>query len=88
MAARKSTARKITIALEEDLVEFADRAAARGHTSRSQVISLALARARAEEEERLAAEGYRFYAHEAAEFAEASARAFAEAISHDDGEAW
>jgi hypothetical protein len=32
-----------------------------------------LARVKAAEEERLAAEGYRFYAQEAAEFAEASA---------------
>jgi hypothetical protein len=33
-----------------------------------------------EEEEQLAAEGYRFYAEEAAEFASATARAVAEAI--------
>ena len=37
----------------------------------------------AEEEERLAAEGYRFYAQEASEFAEASAAATAEALGHD-----
>ncbi len=86
--ARKSTVRKITVALDEDLVEFADQEAARNNTSRSQIISLALARARAEEEERLAAEGYRFYSEEALEFAEASAKAFAEAISSDDDETW
>jgi hypothetical protein len=33
--------------------------------------------------EELAAEGYRFYAQEASEFAEASAKAVAEVVEHD-----
>ncbi|UCG12837.1 MAG: hypothetical protein JSU72_20615, partial [Deltaproteobacteria bacterium] len=75
--------RKITISLPDNLVEFADREAARLSISRSRVIAQALSQVRAEEEERLAAEGYRFYAQEASEFAEASAAALAEALGND-----
>jgi metal-responsive CopG/Arc/MetJ family transcriptional regulator len=89
------TMRKITISLPQDLVEFADRAARQADLSRSQVISQALAEAQARNEQRLAEEGYRFYASESAEFAQASALAVAEAIvpytigEDDDGsEAW
>ncbi len=64
----------------EELIEFAGREAIRTHTSGSRVIGLALAEMRARREERLAAEGYRFYAQEAADFAEAIARATGEAI--------
>ena len=73
--------RKITISLTQDLVEFADRLASQVDVSRSQVISQALADARARNEQRLAEEGYRFYARESAEFAQASALAVAEATA-------
>lgn len=73
--------RKITVSLPSPLVEFADFLAKQSNTSRSQVIRQALAAAKAREEERLAAEGYRFYAAEATEFAAASGRATAEAIN-------
>jgi metal-responsive CopG/Arc/MetJ family transcriptional regulator len=75
--------RKITISLPETLVEFADREAARLSTSRSRVIADVLSQAQAEEEERLAAEGYQFYAQEASEFAKASAAAVADILNHD-----
>ena len=67
--------RKITVSLPSSLVEFADWLAKESNTSRSQVIREALAAVKAREEERLAAQGYRFYATEATEFAAASARA-------------
>ena len=73
--------RKITISLPGPLLEYADRRADRAWLSRSQVISEALAEAQALEQMRLAAEGYRFYAGEASEFAEASAGAVAEALA-------
>ena len=85
--------RKITISLPADLLEFADRLAVQIHTSRSQVITQALATARTQEEERLAIAGYRFYAGEATEFAQASAQMNAEAINAPtievpNGETW
>jgi|JI10StandDraft_1071094.scaffolds.fasta_scaffold684627_1 metal-responsive CopG/Arc/MetJ family transcriptional regulator len=85
--------RKITISLPADLLEFADRLAVQIHTSRSQVITQALATARTQEEERLAIAGYRFYAGEATEFAQASAQMSAEAINAPsnevpNGETW
>ncbi len=67
--------RKITISLPGHLLEYADRRANQTQLSRSQVISAALAEAEAQERARLAAEGYRFYAGESQEFAEASAQA-------------
>jgi metal-responsive CopG/Arc/MetJ family transcriptional regulator len=84
MSAGVTLVRKVTISLPEKLVEFADREAARLGTSRSRVIAQALADIEAQEEARLAAEGYRFYAREANEFAEASATALAEALEHVD----
>ena len=72
--------RKITISLPANLLEYADRRASRTRLSRSQVIGEALAEAQAQEQMRLAVEGYRFYAGEASEFAEASAGAVAEAL--------
>lgn len=72
MSSQGTTTRKITISLPPELVEFADKRAAQTETSRSQVISQALAHIKAIEEERLAAEGYQFYAQEASEFAEGS----------------
>ena len=83
MSVESTSVRKITISLPENLVEFADREAARLSISRSRVIAQALSEVKAEEEERLAAEGYRFYAQEATLFAEASAAATAEALGHD-----
>jgi hypothetical protein len=64
------------------LVEFADREAARLNISRSGLIARVLADIQALEEEQLAAEGYRFYAQEASEFAEASLRAVAESLDN------
>ncbi len=63
--------RKITISLPEELVEFADARARAWNTSRSRVIGLALSAVKTKEEEILAADGYRFYAGEASEFADA-----------------
>lgn len=79
--------RKITVSLPGNLLEYADRRARRAQLSRSQVISEALAAAQAEEQTRLAAEGYRFYAGEASEFAEVSAGAIAEALRVSEGDA-
>ena len=73
--------RKITVSLPGSLVEFADREAARLNISRSRLIARALSDIKASEEQRLAAEGYRFYAQEASEFAEASSRAVAESLN-------
>lgn len=83
MTTEVSLVRKITISLPSNLVEFADREAARLSISRSRVIAQALSEIKAEEEARLAAEGYQFYAQEASEFADVSATAVAEALSHD-----
>ena len=83
MSVEVTSVRKITISLPNNLVEFADREAARLSTSRSRVIAQALSEIKAEEEEKLAAEGYQFYAQEASEFAVASAAVIAEALDHD-----
>ena len=83
MTTEVSLVRKITISLPSNLVEFADREAARLSISRSRVIAQALSEIKAEEEARLAAEGYQFYAQDASEFAAASATAVAEALGHD-----
>ena len=83
MTVQQSGTHKITISLPADLVEYADRRAREQGTSRSQVIGQALADLQAQEEEQLAAEGYRFYAQEAADFAAASATAVEEALDHD-----
>ncbi|RLT38385.1 MAG: hypothetical protein DWI57_12110 [Chloroflexi bacterium] len=85
--------RKVTISLPTHLLEFADSLAAQVKTNRSQVISQALAAAQAQEEERLAIEGYRFYASESVDFAQAAVTANAEAFAAasaevSDGEAW
>ena len=71
--------RKVAISVPADLLAFADDQAQREGTSRSAYISRMLAQRKAEIEQRLAAEGYRFYAQEAAAFAEQSAEAAAEA---------
>jgi metal-responsive CopG/Arc/MetJ family transcriptional regulator len=82
MTTSRASTRKITISLPSELVEFAEEQAARLKSTRSQVIGKTLAQAKAAEEENLAAEGYRYYAQESREFAEASAEAVAEAIKH------
>ncbi len=83
MSERVSTMRKITVSLPEELVEFADTVASAMNISRSKVIAEAIAAQRKSEEAKLAAEGYRFYAQEASEFAAVSLRVFSEALGHD-----
>jgi len=75
MHGRISATRKVTVSLPQELIEFADAVAATMKTSRSKVIAEAIAAQREREETRLAAEGYRFYAQEASEFAAASLQA-------------
>jgi len=82
MSAKTSPARKVTVSLPVSLIDFADQEAVRLNISRSKLIARALSEIRIAEEERLAAEGYRFYADEASEFAEASSRVTAEAWEH------
>ena len=74
---------KVTITLPKELIAFADERAKALSTSRSWVISMALAAVKTNEEERLAASGYRFYAQEASEFAAAAQQAAAEAWGGD-----
>ncbi len=76
--------RKVTVSLPGDLVAFADQRAAQLQSSRSQVISQALAYIKTMEEEKLAAEGYQFYSQESEEFAAASAPATAEALNSSE----
>jgi metal-responsive CopG/Arc/MetJ family transcriptional regulator len=78
-AARK----KVTISLQEELVEYADGLARELGTTRSGVIADLLAERRARERETMASEGYRFYAGEASEFDLASGAAVAEGWDDD-----
>lgn len=73
--------RRVRISLPVDLIAFADWMAERGNTSRSQVISDALAATAVQERERLAQDGYQFYAAELMEFTQAPATATAAAIN-------
>lgn len=73
--------RRITISVPEELVEFADDRAGKLSVSRSKVIVMALAQAKAQSEEQLAAEGYRFYAEESNEFASATGETVAKTWS-------
>ncbi len=82
MPMESTEVRKITISLPNSLVEFADREAARLDISRSGLIARVLSEVQASAEDMLAEEGYRFYAQEATEFAQASAHAAAEAMGH------
>ena len=82
MSARTVPVRKVTVSLPASLVDVADREAARLNISRRRLIARALSEIKAVEEEQLAAEGYRFYAQEASEFAGASASTVAEALEH------
>jgi metal-responsive CopG/Arc/MetJ family transcriptional regulator len=79
MSAQPAPIRKITVSLPARLVAFADREAARLGVSRSSLIASALAQMEAADRDRLAAEGYRFYAEESADFAEACSTAVMEA---------
>lgn len=82
MARRVLNVEKITLSLPRDLVHYADKRAAQLATSRSQVVSDALAERRAREEEELAREGYAYYAAESEEFAAISAKAVSEVFGH------
>ena len=83
MGMSRTSTRKITISLPSELVELAEEQAVRLKSTRSQVIAKTLARAKASQEEDVAAEGYRYYAEESREFANASTGAVAEAIEND-----
>jgi hypothetical protein len=74
----QSPIRKVTISLPADLVEYADQQARATNTSRSQVIGAALTAVREDTVAQLAAEGYRFYAAESDDFADATNRMVAE----------
>jgi len=74
--------RKLTVSLPARLADFLDREALRRNVSRSKLVADALRELQIAEEERLAAEGYRFYAREASDFAQASAGAIGEALDH------
>lgn len=77
--ATNETLQRISISIPEELVKYADQRAEELSTSRSQVIVMALSKVKSSQEEQLAAEGYRYYAAEAGEFAAASGEAVAEA---------
>ncbi len=78
-----SNMRKITISAREDLIAFVDQRAVQEQTNRSRVISQIIETFRNAELERIAAEGYRYYAEEAEDFAAASAEAVSDAIGED-----
>ncbi len=83
MSERVGTMRKITVSLPKDLIDFADTLAMTKKTNRSEVIADALTAKKEREETELAAEGYRFYAQEAEDFAAASLSAVSEALGYD-----
>lgn len=76
------TLREVTVSLPSELLNYADQRAKELNTSRSEIISSALAAIRAAEtamgKEGVAAEGYQYYAEEASDFAHSSARMVAE----------
>ena len=80
MTQSHSTTRKVTISLPAQLLQYADRTAVQRGVTRSQVLSDLLAEMAERERDALAAEGYRFYAGEAQEFAAASLCACSEAL--------
>ncbi|PIU54765.1 MAG: hypothetical protein COS88_06580, partial [Chloroflexi bacterium CG07_land_8_20_14_0_80_51_10] len=67
-------------ALPQSLIEFADQKARESNTNRSKIVADILANAALQEQDRLAAEGYRFYAEESQAFAESSMPAVSEAL--------
>lgn len=75
--------KKVTISMPHELLAFADRMAGVLGMTRSGFIAETLEKAREQEVERLAAEGYQFYSSESSEFAAASEAAVAEAIDDD-----
>jgi metal-responsive CopG/Arc/MetJ family transcriptional regulator len=75
--------REITVSLPDDLLNYADQRAKELNTSRSEVISDALSTIRASEDDRRAAEGYQYFAAEASDFANATARMVAESWDED-----
>ena len=79
--------RKVTLSLPEELVAFADSKATQQGMTRSHLISDLLAELHQREQDAFASEGYRFYANESEDFAEASSEAVAEAIA-DDRSTW
>jgi len=81
MAQRHSTTRKVTVSLLAQLLQYADRTSLQRGVTRSQVLSDPLAEMAERERDALAAEGYRFYAGEAEEFAAASLSAFSKALT-------
>ncbi len=85
MNRQTSVTRKVTVSLPNDLVDYADQRAAQNQSSRSQIISQALAYIKSLEEEKLAAEGYQFYSQEAKDFAAASAKAVNDALNLEGG---
>jgi metal-responsive CopG/Arc/MetJ family transcriptional regulator len=56
------TLREVTVSLPDELLDYADQRAKELKTSRSEIIRNALSAVRASETEKLAAEGYRYYA--------------------------
>lgn len=80
MPRRRLTVERVTVSLPADLVRYADHRAARLGTSRSEVITQAVAERRARDEEEAAREGYEFYAAESEGFAAASLVPVSEAI--------
>jgi hypothetical protein len=69
MPAPDKTPRRVTLTLPACLIQYADCKAAELGVSRSQVVADVLSRACTCERNDLAAEGYRFYARDAEEFA-------------------
>ncbi|MBX7251805.1 MAG: ribbon-helix-helix domain-containing protein [Candidatus Promineofilum sp.] len=80
MSTRTGRMRRVTVTIPDELVRYVDRHAEATRTSRSQVIGHALAAFMRAEDERLAAEGYQFFAAEAEMFAAASRTTTAEVI--------
>jgi hypothetical protein len=73
--------RRAATSLPDSWGKLADRGSAPLQPSRSAIIARVVVKRKAAYEANLAAEGYRFYAQEASEFAGASAVAVAEAWS-------
>ena len=71
---------KVTLSLPQSLIEFADQKARESNTNRSKIVADILANAALQEQDRLAAEGYRFYAEESQAFAESSMPAVSGAL--------
>jgi len=76
----RATVCKVTISLPSSLLQYANCKAAEQGTSRSQWIAKVIAQTAANERNRLAAEGYRFYGQEAEEFAAECLCAASEAV--------